>query len=127
MFLEYFDTIRKKPKIVRKRYALLFTFGCTGVIVLIWLGTILISNYGNRSSSATLAAEEGQTEEESVTTLFNSSNSFIEGGEIDFKSQTNWEQELQALEDESGPTPVEQGTSTPASKEGVGTSTATST
>ena len=101
MFLEYFDNLREKPKDVRKRYAFFFTSVLTGLIVLIWIGGILISNYGSRSPDSGVDTDgNGQTED--ITTLFNSSNTFMEEGSTDFDAQNTWEMELQSsLQSES--------------------------
>lgn len=125
MFLEYFDTLREKPKDVRKRYAFFFTSLITGFIVLVWIGTIIVTNYGSRPPE-TLATDEEQ-EEVSVTKLFNSSNAFIEG-EIEFTNNDSaweeedvWEQEFEVV---SGTSTA---SSTTDSGGTVGTSTTSST
>ena len=101
MFLEYFDNLREKPKDVRKRHALFLTSIITGIVVLIWIAGILISNYGSRSPDSGVDTDgNGQTED--ITTLFNSSNTFMEEGSTDFDAQNTWEMELQSsLQSES--------------------------
>ena len=128
MFLEYFDNLREKPKDVRKRYALFFTCILTGLIVLIWVGSILISNYGSRSpDSGTVTVDtDGNGQVTDTTTLFNSSNTFMEDGGADFSEQNNWEMELQtSLLNESKLEDV-YASSSQATPESYGTSTGTS-
>jgi len=75
MFFEFFETLRNKPKEVRKRYAFLISFTATAVVVLVWVAGILLTNFGSRD----LQKNTPQKEEEVTTkTLFDQSNTFLQ-------------------------------------------------
>lgn len=104
MFIEYLENLRGKSKEARKRYALLFSSIITGAVILVWIISIFLTNFGMRSSESEKNENKNieQEETKSVSDLFDSSNSFIENTENGFTdSQNNWIEDLRTLESQS--------------------------
>ncbi len=80
MLFEYIENLRKKSPEARKTFAFAFTFGVTGLIVAIWIGIMLINNFGRRPvGNQDLEQKTIDTKVQNVSTqdLFNDSNVFL--------------------------------------------------
>jgi len=100
MIIEYIEQLRKQPAEIRRRYALFFTSVVTVVIVLIYVTSLFINSLGTRSVDDRKTATE-KSEEQSISNMFNSSNVFVNEGEVvNKKEQSTWKDEFMQLYEE---------------------------
>lgn len=84
MLFERIERLRQEPVHVRERYAFLSSIVLTGVIVVVWLGTLILrSGAGVEHSDVTAAVSDADTGRGSISELqrlFRSANTFMRQG-----------------------------------------------